>query len=125
MVIRWIDRGVSSEAGAFRASYKKYRDRAVIKGIPDKDNEGAMLFFDSVAQRFHDDMDFRKEMEDQGRNSETICLIDAIELMPALENPGRTRDEYAVYEDHYIVYTSGYPGASGSHTLRAPAELRR
>ena len=109
MVIKWIDRGVSSEAGTFRASYKKYRDRAVIKGIPDKDNVGAQLFFNSVAERFHDDMDFRKDMEDQGWSSETICLIEAIALMPALENPGRTRDERAVYEDHYNVYTQGGP----------------
>ncbi len=73
-MINWIDRGVSSEAGTFRSLYKKYRDRAVIKGIPEKVNEGAKLFFDSVAQRFHDDMDFRKEMEDQAWSSATICL---------------------------------------------------
>ena len=92
-MIKWIDRGVCSEAGAFRSAYKKYRDRAVVKGIPDTENDGATRYFDSVSQRFHDDKDFRNDMEDQGWRSETICLIDALALMPALENPGRARAE--------------------------------
>ena len=46
-------------------------------------------------------------MEDQGWSSETICLIDTIALMPALENQGRTREERAVNEDYYSVYEKG------------------
>ena len=107
MVIKWIDRGVSSEAGTIRSAYRKYRERAVIKGIPDTERPGTMMKFESVAQRFYDDRNFRKDMEEHGWNDETICLIDAIALTPALENQGRTREERAVYEDSYNVYEKG------------------
>ncbi len=63
--------------------------------------------FDSIAQRFYDDMGFRHNMEEYGWSGETICLIDAIALMPALENPGRTRAERAVYEEFNIVHEEG------------------
>ncbi len=46
-------------------------------------------------------------MEEHGWSGETICLIDAIALMPSLENQGRTREERAVYEDFYNVYERG------------------
>ena len=120
MVVKWIDRGVSSVAGTIRAAYKKYRDRAVVKGIKDKGNDGATIVYDSVAQRFHDDLDFREEMEGQGWSSETICLIDAIALLPAQDNPGRTREERAVYGDHYSVYSGDGPAQTDSTRFMHP-----
>ena len=107
MVIKRIDRGVSSEAGTIRSTYRKYRERAVIKGIPDTERPGTMMKFESVAQRFYDDRNFRKDMEEHDWHDETVCLIDAIALTPALENQGRTREERAVYEDFYNVYEKG------------------
>ena len=82
MEIKWIDRGVSSEASTFRGTYRKYRTRAVIKGI--KKSDGTMQYHDSVAARFADDEGFRRDMEELGWSSEKVCLIDAIALLPAI-----------------------------------------
>ena len=54
-----------------------------------------------------DDENFHRDLEELGWSSEKICLIDAIALLPALDNPGRSRDERAVYTDHYNVYSEG------------------
>jgi hypothetical protein len=94
MEIKWIDRGVSSEASTFRETYRKYRTRAVIKGI--KKTDGTTQYHDSVAARFANDEGFRRDLEGSGWSDETICLIDAIALLPALDNPGRSREERAV-----------------------------
>ena len=104
MVIRWVDRGISSMAPTIRARYKKYYDRA-IAGI--KKEGGWMTFYESVTKRFDDDESFREDMVHQGWDVKSICLIDAIALLPAQENPGRTRAERAVYEDYYHVYPDG------------------
>ena len=119
-MVKRIDRGVSSAAGTIRAAYKKYRDRAVVKGIKDKSNDGTTIVYDSVAQRFHGDLDFREEMEGQGWSSEKICLIDAIALLPAQDNPGRTREERAVYGDHYSVYSGDGPVQTDSTRFLHP-----